>query len=383
MTPYFWPGHMGVPSRMGMPQRLSAFDTRDNGITAARLGLAIVVVASHSVSLGGYGPEPLVELSTGTSIGFVAVIAFFALSGFLLAGSRERTTVLAFLRNRALRILPGYWLALGFSILVAVPIAAAISGVALDAGAAAGWVGPRLLFIYAPEDEVLTAAFHGGKINGSLWTLGIELLCYAALAVTPRRWLRPMVLGHLGLLCGLSLLAPELMGPGITLVLAFVCGAAAWLWRGWIPMSGWTAALGAGGSAIALLLGALPLATLLISYTALGLAWLPIRTDRDLSYGVYVLAYPIQKVLVTAGVASLGLPVMIAASIVLVLPLAWASWHFIEQPALSIRTRRIDKPVVSRAAPGQPTVEPLGLGIDPAIQRLALAEASATASPTI
>ena len=324
-----------------MPRRLSAFNPRDNGITAARLGLALVVVASHCVTVGGYGPEPLLELTHGrASLGLLAVIAFFALSGFLLAGSRERTSIAVFLRNRALRILPGYWLALGFTMLVAIPIAATMRGVAVDGSAVAAWVGPRLLFTGGAEDAGLNAAFGGGLVNGSLWTLGLEVFCYLVLAITPRRWLRPMVLGELLLQGSLWALEPAFEGPGTALLLAFTCGAAAWLWRTWIPMSGWTAALAAGGGVIALLVPSFPVAVVLMSYAALGLAGLPIRTDRDLSYGVYVLAYPIQQVLATAGVAALGLPVLFAASVAIVLPLAFASWQFVERPALSLRTWR-------------------------------------------
>ena len=144
---------------MGMPRRLSAFDARDNGITAARLLLALAVVTSHSVSVAGLGPEPLLELTHGrASLGFLAVVAFFSLSGFLLAGSRERTPARIFLRNRGLRILPGYWLALAFSMLVAVPIGAAIRGVPFDLGAIPAWVGPRLLFLGGPEDPGLLPA---------------------------------------------------------------------------------------------------------------------------------------------------------------------------------------------------------------------------------
>ena len=125
-------------------RRLAGFDSHANGITAARLLLALTVLASHSVSLGGFGHEPLFEAShRTTSIGFVAVIGFFAISGFLLARSRERTSLIAFLRNRALRILPAYWIALAFTVLVAVPVAATIRGVGYDLSTAADWMVPR------------------------------------------------------------------------------------------------------------------------------------------------------------------------------------------------------------------------------------------------
>jgi peptidoglycan/LPS O-acetylase OafA/YrhL len=91
---------------------------------------------------------------------------------------------------------------------------------------------------------------------------------------------------------------------------------------------------------VALLLGIVPLAVVLLGYSALGLAWLPFRLERDLSYGVYVFAYPIQQVLAVAGVPALGLGVMIAASVGLVLPLALTSWTLVERPALAFRSHR-------------------------------------------
>jgi peptidoglycan/LPS O-acetylase OafA/YrhL len=77
----------------------------------------------------------------------------------------------------------------------------------------------------------------------------------------------------------------------------------------------------------------------LIGYTTLGLARSPARIERDLSYGVYVLAYPTQEVLVSSGIGELGLAVMITVSIAVVLGLAFASWTFVERPALALRKR--------------------------------------------
>jgi peptidoglycan/LPS O-acetylase OafA/YrhL len=92
---------------------------------------------------------------------------------------------------------------------------------------------------------------------------------------------------------------------------------------------------------VALVAGALPLAIVPIAYVALALAWLPIRIERDLSYGVYVLAYPAQQLLVAAGVAALGLPVLLGVTLAVVLPLAYASWTFVEHPVLSLKDRSL------------------------------------------
>src|SRR4051794_4880501 len=83
-------------------------DSRANGITALRLGLALWVLVMHAWPAGGFGADPL-TWATGGRLdggGSVAVWAFFGLSGFLLASSRQRLPVGAFAWRRARRILP-------------------------------------------------------------------------------------------------------------------------------------------------------------------------------------------------------------------------------------------------------------------------------------
>ena len=296
---------------------LSAFNPQDNGITGARFVLASLVIGSHSVGLGGFGPEPLVA-ETGATLGFLAVIAFFTLSGFLLARSRERNDVVPFVRNRLLRILPGYWLALVFGAVVAVIFGATFEG-------ATNYVTSNLaLLIQGPQG---TEAFGGAPINGSLWSLRIEMVAYIALVLIPHRWLRPVALGEFAILLPLAL---DRNVGDTALLLAFAFGVCAWLWRDRIPMVPMLVIP-------AFLVGNAffwPLAVIACGYAGLAMAGLPWRIERDLSYGVYVLAYPVQLAIATAG---LPLPIMVAASFGLVLPLAFLSWTFIESPALSLR----------------------------------------------
>jgi peptidoglycan/LPS O-acetylase OafA/YrhL len=297
--------------------RLSAFDPHDNGITGARLVLASLVILSHSVALAGLGLEPLVA-ETGASLGFLAVIAFFTLSGFLLARSRERTDVGPFVRNRLLRIVPGYWFALVFGAVVALIFGASLRG-------ATDYVTSNLALVITGASG--TEAFGGFPLNGSLWSLRVEMFAYMTLVMVPRRWLRPVALGELVLLVPLAL---DRNIADTALLLAFAFGVCAWLWRGRIPMVPLLAipAFLVGNAVF------WPLAVIACGYAGLAMAGLPWRLERDLSYGMYVLAYPVQLAIATAG---LPLPIMVAASFAAILPLAFLSWTFIESPALSLR----------------------------------------------
>lgn len=296
---------------------------RDNGITAARLGLALLVIVSHSFAMIDQ-LEPLVGETGGqVSLGFLAVVGFFGLSGWLLTGSRARNDVLTFARNRALRILPGYWLAL----LVTAGILLAVGGDPL--GYIAGsWSIVRMSGPGWPD---------GSAANGSLWTLGPEVLCYLVLALTPARWLRPLSVGMLAMFVAIW---PALPGAETQLFLAFAAGSVV---RAFGIAVTTRRAVGMGLLAFALFaLYATPLAIVAVASAALGLAYLPLRFSWDLSYGTYVLAYPVSKVLAEMG---LGLVGVMVGTVCIVLVLATLSWNLVEAPAMRWGRRLPRSPV--------------------------------------
>jgi len=78
---------------------------RDNNLNLIRAIAATAVLVSHAfpITLGPTASEPLVA-STGHSLGGLSVYAFFAISGFLISMSFERTSSwLSFLTARFLR----------------------------------------------------------------------------------------------------------------------------------------------------------------------------------------------------------------------------------------------------------------------------------------
>jgi peptidoglycan/LPS O-acetylase OafA/YrhL len=107
--------------------------------------------------------------------GWIGVDVFFVISGLVIAYSAEGSSAVDFLRRRALRLLPGAWIAATLSLAVA--------------GA---------LSVY-PLGDLLTRYGHalvfwppGPWIDGTFWTLPIELsfyaLVFATLALKQFRW---------------------------------------------------------------------------------------------------------------------------------------------------------------------------------------------------
>ena len=320
-----------------------AYDARANAITPMRLALALLVVYSHSWVTGGFGFDQFFTLNSGQlQLGAVAVIGFFGLSGFLLTGSRQTTDRAPFARNRFLRIVPGYWTCLILMVLVVQPVAVALGGQA-PTSAVASWAVQMGAFTLTPPDVI--GMYHGIATpdwpNGPLWTLPVEVCCYIVIFLSPQRYLRPVALYlWLGFLawCG-SVHGTSLL---LHLPVAFFTGMLLYLWRDRVPAGPGWAALLVVATVISIPTGWLGTVGP-VTIAALAV-WLTTRRSlmwrRDISYGVYIYAWPVQSLVAMAGLASLGFLPYLAVVVVLVLIVATLSAVLIEQPALRFRHRR-------------------------------------------
>ncbi|MGE0310344.1 MAG: acyltransferase family protein [Lautropia sp.] len=147
-----------------------------NNFVLVRLVAALLVAVAHvaerfPLSLGAF--EAVLDELPGVAI-------FFVISGFLVSAAWERSpTTIDFFRNRLLRILPGLWVCLG-----ATTIVAGAFGVQMATPRAALWLLTQGVgLIHTPS---WLAGFGYGSYNGSLWTLPIELQFYVALPLLYR-----------------------------------------------------------------------------------------------------------------------------------------------------------------------------------------------------
>ena len=331
------------------------FDPRDNAITPLRLGLALLVVFSHSFVAGGFGFDPLYAVTSGTmQLGTVSVIAFFGLSGFLLAGTRARRSRRTFAWHRFLRIAPGLLVNLAVMAVIVVPLAGLMSGTPADPGHVIRWIQSILTADIVPP--TVPGLYGAGVLpdvaNASLWTLSIEIWCYVILWAAPARfvWVVLAVMG--GIAMGFHLVDDTYVPAALPL--AFAVGGL--LALGGVPtLMHRTVATGALIVTLAAIgLGNLALvAPITVPYLALWLGIvLPVRWKRDLSYGVYIYAWPVQELLAMAGLAALGFISYLAAVVVVVVGVAWFSLRLVEEPALRLRNRS-----------WRATVRPLSLGV--------------------
>jgi peptidoglycan/LPS O-acetylase OafA/YrhL len=338
---------------------LERFDARRNSLNALRLLLAALVIVSHAWPLSGHHPEP--EWG-GANLGTWAVFGFFAISGFLITRSRlSGRSTFDFYRARVLRIFPAFLVAI---LVVAVVFAPASQLFDPDAAwhplSSVTFV-LRNLPLYPPLlgqpgiVHTLSGTPFPGLWDGSLWTLFWEACCYLAIGLAvsllPRKLVPILVIVLFVLLTVVSLAGafglvalPELVGRVIPMLIAFAAGSLLWLFGDRFRADLLTAGIAVAVLVVVGLLGLIPqLAALPLAYLLLTLGnVLPfhgVGRSFDISYGVYIYAWPVQQTLALAFHPQLPVPLFILLSFVGTIPLAFLSCWLIERPALALKRR--------------------------------------------
>lgn len=271
----------------------------------ARLLFAALVIFSHSPELLGM-PEPLRALGLPFSLGDLAVDGFFIVSGYLVSLSWEREPGPAYARKRVLRIVPGFMVC-----------AAICGGIIAPLTGATGYDWLRIAFrILTLREPEVTGAFplqHFHNLDGSLWTISWEAGCYGLAALLG--WWgyfkdRTLFLGLMGIALVMWIAYPM---QATRLATIFMLGI---LWRIWAPLKE------ARGNSV------------------------------DISYGLYLYAWPIGQLLIFWGVRSLW--ALDAATLALASVAGAVSWFLVEKPCLGLwrrREARVSGDVAVRVAP--------------------------------
>lgn len=337
---------------------------RSNNLNLIRAIAATAVLVSHAYPLtqGSSAIEPL-ESFTGNTLGHMAVLVFFAISGFLISASFERShSVRSFTLARAARLFPG--------------LAASILLVALVMGPLVTTLPPQVYmtdpdtwsFIVKNVTTIrvqfsLPGVFETNpmpSVEGSIWTLMYEIACYMCVGFA----------GYVGLMARRSLATPAIVVYlAVTLAFAasgnktfyqldqffklsqpFALGALAYLWRDRLPV--YPAGLAVMVAALFVLPLGLPydfLLVIVLTYASLVLAIVPAGFIRayngigDYSYGIYVYAFPIQGLMVWLTGSQTPLQNMLTA-FPLTLFFSVLSWHLIEKPVLDHARRKLKRP---------------------------------------
>jgi len=320
-----------------------------NAFDLIRLVAAGLVLWSHQHALMGMR-EPFVAV-LGASYGGLGLYIFFALSGYLNTGSlAQHRSVQVYLFNRALRIYPALAACVVFTVILGFVVAT-------DRNA---YVSVKLLSYIAKNVTLFSGVKMGvpgvfesnafpQALNGSLWTLPYEVKMYVVLAVAlavARYSLALPIIALVGgciiTVLGTAGLLPVLPRNDFWVIFSilFLAGSAV---AGAKSFVGLPVAIGA-------------LAAIALAFTGIGeqlLAWLllltaiviavgsiklskRLRLPLDLSYGLYLYAFPIQQL--SATLFTDFWPAL-AFSTVITFALALMSALFIERYALRLKNR--------------------------------------------
>ncbi len=337
------------------------------GFDFLRTALSVSVVVFHAFQLTlGRSWDPGVFQAAILLI----VPAFFALSGFLVAGSMVRVqSVRTFIAFRAIRILPALTVEITLSALILGPIVTALP---LPDYVSDPLFRSYFLNIVGWIHYQLPGVFLGnpieGIVNGQLWTVPAELHCYILLAilmvarVSTKPWI---MLAALAVLAAAESATAFLPGRHYTanvlaseemLVLCFLCGNVFFLWRERIP-----AHMGLFAASVLAFLGVVYVAPALaftvgvVSATyficTLGMVRLPripVLMSGEYSYGIYLYSFALQQAVIWALPGYRTWWVNLAIGLPLAVAVAAVSWFGVEKPSLRLRKWLAPRAVLPR-----------------------------------
>lgn len=281
---------------------------------------------------------------------------FFALSGFLVAGSAFRTSnVLRFLGLRALRIVP--------ALLVEVFLSAVVLGAIFTTLPLREYFTHPQFFSYflnvvGDIHFFLPGVFkqNGSHVvNANLWTLPSEFESYLLMSVIMITGLiraRKITTILFSLLTIIAIIlcfrydfnAEVGIASGRVLVYYFICGIMIYLWRDKIPFHPGIFIVCVIASYTLLSLKYATFFTpLFLTYVTIfiGLIEMPqskILKSGDYSYGIYLYSYPVSQALVTAlGSERFSFITMTVLSVLGTLGFSVFSWHAIEKHCLKLK----------------------------------------------
>lgn len=328
-----------------------------NSFNFLRLVFALLVVVSHAFPLCGFGPEP--EFM-GSTLGSWAVAGFFAVSGYLITASRQRTPLVPFVARRVLRIYPAFLFCLVMVAFVFAPLSTVIGQGRMSWTSGAEYIVNNIAIKVRQEavHDTLQNVPYPHVWDGSLWTLIYEFICYLIIGLVlfsgSLRMQRIVVITGFCFFATAWIVIDKIAGRdtgflfNLTWLAAiFFGGAILAVWRDVIGLLPWAGVLCIGLALVASRIGMFPvLGALPVAYACVWLgASLPlwkIGRRNDISYGVYIYAFPVQQLLCLRGATRWSPAVDVLVTTAITAALAAASWFLVERPALN-QKKRVDE----------------------------------------
>lgn len=344
------------PTSPNTPEYLVNFDV-------LRLVFAVLVIFSHSFELLRV-PDPVQALILTTSLGQLSVDGFFLISGYLITASwLSDPSIGRFLARRVLRLYPAFIVASFASVLIVGPLGADAAQYFRELE-----IGRFLRGVLTLQEPHTPRVFAGTSIesvNGAMWTISFEFRCYLLVIVCGLVGLfrHRLVLLTVAAIVGVAIcVTVPASGPtdsqhmlfGLKIlrvsdfmawfVSLFLTGSSFYLFRERIryTLVRWLLACAALAASLFHPDLMRPGVLLAGSYVVFGAASAqsllrPVRRGHiDLSYGMYLYGWPVQKLLSWCW-SDITPWVLFVCTLVVCVALAAVSWRLIEEPALRLK----------------------------------------------
>lgn len=354
---------------MHADSEIKRYGEHHNALGFLRLVFASLVVVAHTPELidGDRSREILTRLFGTISFGDLAVNCFFLISGYLIVGSFvKQPEIWGYLTRRVARIYPGFL----FVSLLCVFVVAPLGGGALPSSPSAIIDMLKLMILLQPP--AASGAFagtHWPLLNGSMWTIAYEFRCYLLVILFGclGLWRRPLLVAALAAVLFMTYLSAskafwDTLGintvPGWWAVVGrlsetlrftgiFMTGSLFYLWRDRINYTAWKTMIAAAGLLASLFVPRFAdVGTAVFGgYVVFAVASFGARNilgrinnENDISYGVYLYAWPIEKLILWYVPATFPLAAGMS-TLMLSFLCGWASWHLLEKPVMRMVTR--------------------------------------------
>jgi peptidoglycan/LPS O-acetylase OafA/YrhL len=335
-----------------------------NNFGFLRLFFASLVILSHSFDLvdGDGAREYLYRIFGTITLSSIALTGFFLISGYLITASLVNSSSLkSYMLKRVLRIYPGFIVASIVSIFIFAPLSG--GWILIQQFSFTDWlkIPIKFLILTQPWVEGAFSTVKNPVLNASMWTIKYEFLCYLSIMilalVSYKRHVMVVVLitaltmylytvfaNHDLVTAKPFDLSLHFFGKFLS---AFAMGSVYYLYRDSITWNKLTACLAFALLVLCLLndkiaeLGLIVIGSYLLFYFSLHYKndlLSKVGSKNDISYGVYLYAFPFQNLMVQCN-PSISPHVLSGYTLVYAFIIGYISWILVEKPFIEMKRK--------------------------------------------